>query len=150
MPIVHWSPFQEIESLQHEMNRLFETLSPSIDRKANGSVSRVDFLPAVELKTTPDAVVLRVELPGFDPKAINVEVASEAVLISGDRPSEIKPNEHTMTRSEFRYGAFYRVVPLPTRVQQSEVQADYKDGILTLRLPKLESEKNRVVKVSLS
>lgn len=145
MALVRWSPLQEIESLQHEMNRLFETLSPPI----NGKASRITFLPAVEIKTTPEAVVLRAELPGLDPKAINVEVTSEAVLLSGERQSESNTTEHNVTRSEFSYGAFHRVIPLPVRVQHTNVKADYKDGILTLELPRLESEKNRVVKVSL-
>ncbi len=54
-----------------------------------------------------------------------------------------------MTRSEFRYGAFQRVISLPTRVQNDQVKADYKDGILHLHLPKAEAEKNQVVKVNI-
>jgi HSP20 family protein len=76
-------------------------------------------------------------------------VTAEAVAISGERKSETKTEENGMTRSEFRYGKFRRVIPLPTRIQNTNVVAEYKDGILNLTLPKAEEEKNKVVKVEL-
>ena len=75
----------------------------------------------------------------------DIQVMADRVAIAGERKSEI--NEKT--RSEFRYGKFQRVIPLPVRIQNTNVTADYKDGILNLTLPKSEEEKNKVVKVSL-
>ena len=69
--------------------------------------------------------------------------------IAGKRKSETKSEENGKTRSEFRYGKFKRVIPLPARIQNTNVTADYKDGILNLTLPKSEEEKNKVVKVNL-
>jgi HSP20 family protein len=85
----------------------------------------------------------------MEAKDIDIQVTAEAVAISGERKSEIKTEEKGMTRTEFRYGKFRRVIPLPVRIQNTNVSADYKDGILTLTLPKAEEEKNKVVKVSL-
>jgi HSP20 family protein len=70
-------------------------------------------------------------------------------MISGERKSEAKTEEGGMTRSEFRYGKFRRVIPLPGQVENTQVQADYKDGILNLNIPKAEAEKNKVFKVNL-
>ncbi|NEQ18450.1 MAG: Hsp20/alpha crystallin family protein, partial [Moorea sp. SIO3E2] len=64
--------------------------------------------------------------------------------------SETSTEENGMTRSEFRYGNFQRVIPLPTRVQHDQVKADYNNGILSLSLPKAESEKQKVFKVNLN
>jgi HSP20 family protein len=144
MALIRWQPFQEIESLQQDMNRLFDGLAAT-DRNGNRSA----FVPASELKETPEAIHLSLEVPGLDPKDIDVQVSAEAVSISGERKEETKTEEKGMTRTEFRYGRFQRVIPLPARIENTNVQADYKDGILKLTLPKAEEEKNKVVKVSL-
>jgi len=95
-----------------------------------------------------DAIDLKLEIPGLAAQDLDVQVTAEAVAIKGERRQESKTEEQGMTRSEFRYGAFQRVISLPARVQNDQVKADYKDGILHLHLPKAEAEKNKVVKVN--
>ncbi|MFY7805449.1 MAG: Hsp20/alpha crystallin family protein [Limnoraphis robusta] len=146
MPLMRWEPLREIDSLQREMNRLFDSFSTdgSPMERTNSA-----FVPLAEIEETTDAVHLKLEVPGMEAKDIDIQVTAEAVAISGERKSEIKTEEKGMTRTEFRYGKFRRVIPLPVRIQNTNVSADYKDGILTLTLPKAEEEKNKVVKVSL-
>lgn len=146
MPLMRWEPLREIDSLQREMNRLFDSFSTdgSPMERTNSA-----FVPLAEMQETADAVKLKLEVPGIEAKDIDIQVTAEAVAISGERKSEIKTEEKGMTRTEFRYGTFRRVIPLPVRIQNTNVTADYKDGILTLTLPKAEEEKNKVVKVSL-
>ncbi|WP_293096526.1 Hsp20/alpha crystallin family protein [Moorena sp. SIOASIH] len=81
---------------------------------------------------------------------LDVRVTEQAVSISGKRWSETSTQENGMKRSEFRYGKFQPVIPLPTRIQHDQVKADYTNGILSLSLPKAESEKQKVFKVNLS
>lgn len=145
MALIRWEPFREIDSLQREMNRLFDTLTPAADGRTNG----VAFIPAAEMQETPEAIHLKLEVPGLEAKDLDVQVTAEAVAISGERRTENKTEENGMVRSEFRYGKFQRVIPLPGRVQNNQVKAEYKDGILKLTLPKAEEEKNHVVKVNL-
>lgn len=145
MALIRWEPFREIDSLQREMNRLFDSLATP----ENGEFNKVAFMPAAELQETANTIELRVEVPGLDAKDLDVRVTEQAVAISGERQSERKAEENGMTRSEFRYGKFQRVIPLPTRVQNTQVKADYKNGILNLSLPKAEEEKNKVFKVDL-
>jgi HSP20 family protein len=85
----------------------------------------------------------------MEAKDLNVEVMADSVSISGERKSETKTEEKGVTRTEFRYGQFRRVIPLPVKVQNDNVTAEYSDGILTLALPKAEAQKNKVVKVNL-
>jgi HSP20 family protein len=144
MALIRWQPFQEIESLQRDMNRLFDRLATT-----DGEDNRLTFVPAAELHETSDAIHLSLEVPGMDAKNLDIKVTAEAVAISGDRKEETKTEEKGMTRTEFRYGRFQRVIPMPVRIQNTNVQADYKDGILKLVLPKAEEEKNKVVKVNL-
>lgn len=92
---------------------------------------------------------MKLELPGIEAKDLDVQVTENAVAISGDRKSENKTEENGRTVTEFHYGKFQRVIPLPTRIQNTNVTAEYKDGILNLTLPKAQEEKNKVVKVKL-
>ncbi|AFY78901.1 MAG: Hsp20/alpha crystallin family protein [Hydrococcus sp. C42_A2020_068] len=145
MALVRWEPFREIDAIQRQMNRLFDELLP-ITREAPDGIA---FVPPAEMEETADAIHLKLEIPGIDAKDLNVEVSAEAVSISGERKSETKTEEKGVTRTEFRYGKFQRVIPLSTRIQNDKVQAEYKDGILKLTLPKAEEEKSKVVKVNL-
>lgn len=145
MTLIRWEPLREMDSLQREMNRLFDSLTPTVDRTSHS----VAFVPAAEMHETPDAIHLKLEVPGMEAEDLDVQVTAEAVAISGERRSETKTEEKGMTRSEFRYGSFRRVIPLPTRIQNDNVEAEYKNGVLNLNLPKAEAEKNRVVKVQI-
>ncbi|HIK27273.1 MAG: Hsp20/alpha crystallin family protein [Oscillatoriaceae bacterium SKW80] len=143
--IRRWEPFREIETIQREMNRLFDRLMAPTKTEELG-----EFIPAAEMHETPDALHLKVEVPGIDPKDLNVQVTAESVSISGERKFESKTEEAGFTRSEFQYGKFQRVIPLPVRIQNDKVSAEYKNGILNITLPKAESEQTKVVKINLS
>lgn len=145
MTLVRWNPWQEMNTIQRQINRLFEEeMLPStlIER----SFAKV---PAAELQETEEAIHLKLELPGIEAKDLDVQVTEKAVYVSGERKSETKTEGKGLTKTEFHYGKFQRLIPLPTRIQNTNVTADYKDGILTLTLPKAEDEKKKVVKVNL-
>jgi HSP20 family protein len=93
---------------------------------------------------------LRAELPGIDAKDLDIQVSKESIAITGEHRQETKTEEKGVFKSEFRYGTFHRVISLPVAVQNTEVKADYKDGILNLTLPKAQEALNKVVKVNLS
>ncbi len=145
MALVRWNPWREMATLQQQMNRLFdESLVP-----ATGWERSLVRVPAAEMEETKDAIHLRLEVPGIEAKDLDVQVTENAVSISGERKEETKTEENGVTKSEFHYGKFQRVIPLAARIQNTQVQAEYKDGILSLTLPKAEEEKNKVVKVNL-
>lgn len=145
MAIIRWQPFREIDSLQREMNRLFDRANSPADWEHMGTA----FIPPAELSETPDAIHLKVEIPGIDAKDLDVQVTADSVSISGERKSETHTEEDGMTRTEFRYGKFQRVIPLPARIENTKVEAEHKNGILRLSLPKAEEEKNKVIKINL-
>ena len=146
MAVVRYSPWQEMNSLQRQLNRLFDdVLTPS----HWDDFSNLAKVPAAELTETKDALHLKLEIPGIKASNLDIQVTVDSVSISGERKEETKSEDKGVTRSEFRYGKFSRVIPLPKRIQNTNVSADYKDGILNLTLPKSEEEKNKVVKVNL-
>jgi HSP20 family protein len=146
MAIVRYNPWQEMNALQRQLNRLFEDTLPTVNMNDFGNLAKV---PAAELTETDDALHLKLEVPGMEAKDLDIQVMANRVAIAGERKSETKTEENGRTRSEFSYGKFSRVIPLPARIQNTNVTAEYKDGILNLTLPKAEEEKNKVVKVNL-
>lgn len=143
MTIVRYSPWTEMNSLHRQLNRMFD------DALTPNNASDFSKVPAAELTINDENLVLKLELPGVKPAEINIEATAKNISISGERKSETTEETEGETRSEFRYGSFQRVIALPARIQNTEVQAEYKDGILHLTLPKAEAEKNKVVKVNL-
>lgn len=141
--IERWQPFPEMETLQRRMNHLFEQMMPWED-------GEFAFMPSVEIDETPHEIHLQLEVPGLEAKDLDIEVSENSVAIAGERKEESKTEEKGMVRSEFHYGKFERVIPLSTSVQNDKVKADYKNGILTLTLPKSEEGKHKVVKVEVS
>lgn len=147
MALVRFQPFHEVEDIQQQMNRLFDDMiSPATQQNDVG----LAFTPAAEFNEAEDAYHLKVEVPGLAPEDLYIEASSEAVSISGERKSETNSENNGTSRTEFRYGKFQRVMPLPGRIDHQNVSADYDKGVLKLTLPKAEEEKNRVVKVSLN
>lgn len=146
MTLVRWNSWQEMDTLRQYLDRLFDdAVTPATCKGMNGLMR----VPAAELKETVDALYLKLEIPGVDAKELDIEVTADAVSISGERKSETQPEDEGTTRSEFHYGKFQRVIPLPAKVQNTNVTAEYKDGILHLTLPKTDAEKHKVVKVNI-
>ena len=144
MALIRWQPFHEMDALQRDMNRMFEALASN-----NQGYTRQSFMPLAEMEQTENAVHLKVEVPGMKADDLDVQVTREAVMITGERKSELKSQKNGMTRSEFRYGSFSRTIPLPVPVDNNRVTGDYQDGILILELPKLQQKENKVTKVSI-
>lgn len=143
MLVRYWQPWKEMDLMRQQFDQLFNEMTRSPE-------SQTAWRPAIELKDAGDHLIVRAELPGIEAKDLNVEVTKEAVSITGEHRYEQKTESKGFFRSEFRYGQFRRVVPLPVAVQNDQVQANYQDGILTLTLPKVAEVRNQVVKVNLT
>ncbi|MEG5227167.1 Hsp20/alpha crystallin family protein [Microcoleus sp. B3-D3] len=140
----YWQPFTEIETIRQQLDKVFDQRATTKDN------SQATWVPAVEFADAGDNFVLKAQLPGIDPKDIDVQVTREAISISGERRYENTDEKPGYVRSEFRYGKFHRTLPLPAHIENDSVQAEYKDGILTLTLPKVTKARNKVVKINLA
>jgi HSP20 family protein len=145
MPLVRYSPLNSIDTLHRQINRLFEDDNLLPWKEANGAT----FVPPAEISETEEALHLKVEIPGINANDLDVQVTKDEVTIRGERKKETKTEQNGYSRSEFRYGSFHRTIALPRNIQNTAVEAECKDGILRLVLPKAEEERNKVVKVNL-
>jgi HSP20 family protein len=140
-----WDPFREMATLRREMDDLFGRMAPL----GNGEHLETPLVPTVEMEDMTDAISLKLEIPGMEAKDLDIQVTDTSVSVSGERKSESKTEEKGMVRSEFRYGKFERVIPLPAHIQNDKVKAEYQNGVLQMTLPKAEGEKRKVVQVKL-
>ena len=136
MAIVRWDPLHEMMMVQRDMNQLFNPMA-SHDQGAH-LPRTVGISPPIEIEEGENNIHLRLEMPGVDPKDLDVRIMKEAVCVSGERKasSAAEPSGHKS--SKVRLAKFSRTFPLPTSVEETKVKANYKNGVLTLDLPKLE------------
>ncbi len=146
MALIRYNPWQEMTTLQRQLDHLFNDSLSGDNWQKCSNLSKV---PAAELTETSDTFELLLEVHGMKAEDLDIQVTAKQVAISGERKSSTKTSENGTTKSEFYYGRFQRVIPLPKQIQNTNVTANYQDGILSLTLPKSEEEKNQVVKVNL-
>jgi HSP20 family protein len=150
MSLTRWQPFHELDNLRNQMNHLVEEVMRGEREIPFFPKGEVTWSPAVELKETETEIILRAQIPGIDAKDLNVEISEESVSITGEHREEKKVDEKGLFRSEFRYGRFERLVPLPSGVKNDQVKSEFKNGLLTLTMPKLPKADRKVVKVDLA
>lgn len=141
-----WPSFDRWASLRDEMNSLFEL--PSMGNLARQTQLFGGWSPALDLYQNNDNVVAVVELPGMRKEDIDISLHDGMLTIAGERESTSGEGENA-ERTERFSGKFRRSISLPTRVDSAKVNATYKDGILTVTLPKAEEAKPRKVEVTI-
>jgi HSP20 family protein len=146
MAMVRWNPARDLVTMRDEMNRLFGEV---FGRAATdeGSWYAGAWTPPVDIFETEEALVLKAELPGFTKDDISIELKENALTLRGERKHTMEAKEENYHRRERTYGAFQRSFMLPTTVDQNNVQATYKDGVLELRLPKVEAAKPKRIAI---
>jgi len=142
-----WDPFRQLSTLRDEIDRLFESpLSPGLGETAQPLLS--GWVPAVDFFEDKDNFIVKAELPGMKKEEIDISLHDGVLSLSGERKSDEKYESAETFRSERFLGRFQRSLALPAGVQAEKVQASYKDGVLTVTLPKAEEAKPKQIKVN--
>ncbi|SRR5581483_10127580 len=141
-----WTPFDGLSSLRDDLNRLFDFTFPGT--RETGLFT--GWSPALDVHQDKDNVFVKCELPGMKKEEIDISLHDGMLSISGERKHESEHKEGESFRSERYFGKFHRSIALPTAVDAGKVKAAYKDGILTVTLPKAEEAKPKQIEVSVS
>ena len=149
MAIVRWTdPFQELAQLQDRLNRAF---SQAYGRSDEGLLSSGAWLPPVDIYQNGEhELVLKAELPDMTREDIDVTVDKGTLTIKGEKKLTGEVKEEQLHRIERRYGTFSRSFSLPPTVDPGRVAADYRNGVLTVKLPMREEAKPRTIKVDVA
>ena len=145
MQLVRWNPIRDMFSLSHRMNHMFDDFySPAFK---TGESSAWNWNPVVDYYDNEKNIVIKAELPGIDKDNIIVDVKGRFLTLKGERSSENEVKEEKYYRRERAYGKFERVFALPAEVDPDKIRADYKDGVLTIDIPKPMEQKPRQIAV---
>jgi len=142
-----WSGFGGLSDLRNEIDRLFEV---PLSELARTSHMLSGWNPPIDLYEDKDSVTVRVELPGMKKEDIDLSLHDNTLSISGERKHEEKYEEAEVYRAERFFGRFQRTITLPTTVAADKTKAQYKDGVLTITLPKTEEAKPKHIDVNVS
>jgi HSP20 family protein len=148
MSVIRWDPFKNISALQERINRLFEDAFP----RASGEeedLSVCAWRPLVDIFEADDGVVIKVDLPGVKKEDVTVEVKNSLLTIAGHRDIETPVDEERYYRRERNCGAFQRSFTLRSAIGPENIKASFKNGVLTVQIPKPEEEKPRKIAVSI-
>ena len=148
MALIRWEPVRELNTIQNEMNRLFNTLFEPGGGQGNVPSTARRWLPAMDLVESGEEFVLRADLPGLNENDVNIELEDNVLTISGERKSEHEERQEGYYRLERASGAFSRSLTLPEGVDPEKVQASFERGVLEVRIPKPEQRKPRKVTIS--
>ena len=138
-----WPTLGRLMDVRDEIDRLFEA-------PLTRTSEFLGWTPAFDVYEEKDSFIVKAELPGMKREDINVSLHDGNLIISGERKSETKSEGTEVYRAERFFGKFQRVVALPTAVAANKVKAEYKDGILTVTLPKSEEAKPKQIEVNVS
>ncbi len=148
MAIVRWEPIRDLLTTQDRFNRLLnETFSGVFGGE---ELSTRSWNPAVDVYETDHDLVLKAELPGIDPKNVDIRVEDGTLYLKGERKQESEVKEGNYHRVERSYGSFMRTFTLPNSVNVENIKADYKDGVLTLTMAKHEEAKPKTIKINVT
>jgi HSP20 family protein len=150
MALIRWEPVRELNTIQSEMNRLFNTFfeAPPTAGGQHGGQAMRRWIPAMDLVETEDAFVLRADLPGLNEGDVNIELEDNVLTISGERKAEHEERKEGYYRVERASGSFARSLTLPEGVDPEAVTASFDRGVLEVRVPKPEERKPRKVSIS--
>jgi HSP20 family protein len=146
MAIARWTPMGHLQSFQDEMNRMFNQFFRG-GASEEDSWGHSTWTPPIDIYETDDALVFQADLPGMAKDEVSIEVHNNTLILRGERKHDAAVTEDNYHRVERAYCPFQRSFVLPTMVDQEKVQASYHEGMLELRLPKLESAKPRRIAI---
>jgi len=142
-----WTSLGRLTDLRDEIDRLFESPLAELTRTSN---LLSGWTPALDVFESKDSLTVKAELPGMKKEDIEVTLHDGSLSISGERKSETKHEDAEVYRAERFFGRFQRTVTLPAPVAADKIKAHYKDGVLTITLPKTEEARPKQIDVSVS
>jgi HSP20 family protein len=144
-----WNPLQDLMVLQDRMNRLFEDATQRRTQAGTGAedeFERADWTPASDIYETESGYLIAMDLPGIDREALEIDIDENRLIVRGTR----EVAESRQHRAERPRGKFLRTFSVPASVDQAKIGAEYKDGVLQIRLPRRSEQKPKKIDIKIS
>jgi len=146
--LARWDPFKELEEIRDSFDKFFGR-SLALKRSEPSIFETTAWVPSIDMIDKKDSIVVKAEIPGVDKKNIKVTVSDGVLTIKGETKREEEEKKENYYYSERYYGSFSRSIELPVEVEKDKVKANYKDGILTITLPKSKEAESKETEISI-
>jgi HSP20 family protein len=148
MELVKWNPFRELEQMQSRLNRMFG--DQPFQREAENGMSFSGWSPAVDVQETDKEYLIKADLPDVKREDVKIELLDGMLTIEGERQQEKEEKGKTFHKIEREYGRFFRRFGVPSEVDANQVQAEFKNGVLQVHLPKSAASKPKAIEVKVN
>jgi len=143
-PLRKMDPLRNFDRMTKEMDRFWDSFVPATLKRTDDTG---EWLPSLDVSETKNEIVVKAEVPGMDPKDIDISLSNGTLTIKGEKKQEREEKEGDYHLVERSYGSFIRSIMLPTEVKQDKINASYKNGVLKVVLPKSEEARKKEVKI---
>lgn len=149
MSLVKWNPAKELLNMEREFNKLFNSLSTRFGFGSNGDdeYENAVWMPLTDIIEEDDKYILNLDLPGVSKKDVKISYSNGQLIVSGERKHEKERKGATYHRVERAYGKYYRSFNLPDKIMEDKIEAEFKDGALTITIPKAEEARPKEIEV---
>ncbi len=142
--IAPWRPFRELDRIRREMDRLWDSF---FERRPSRVEEVSEWFPSLDVSETDTDYIVKVEVPGIDPKDMDISLTNNTLTIKGEKKQEKEEKDENYHLIERSYGSFTRSIRIPSQVQSDKINATYKNGVLKITLPKTEEAKKKEIKI---
>ena len=149
MNLIKWDPFRELEDVSNSLNRIFGR-SPARAGSDRELLTMADWTPSVDISETDTAYLIKGEIPGVKKEDVKITIEDGMITMRGERKQEKEEKDKKFHRVERSYGSFMRTFALPVNIDETKVQAQFKDGVLAVRLPKSPIARPKALDVKVS
>ena len=144
--VIRWLPFRELNQLQEDMNRLFD--ARVLDWRDGEPADLSVWVPLVDILESEDTIVLKAELSEVDPQSVDIRLENSVLTLKGERQFVGDSQKERFLRSERPYGPFSRSFSMPAVIDEADIKAEFKNGVLTVTLPKKEAAKPKRIQIA--
>ena len=146
-PFTRWSPYKELEEMEKRLSTIFGRSPMGTDGEKKEAISVTEWSPLVDISEDDKEYVVKAEIPEMKKEDIKINVHDDVLTVSGERKYEKEEKGKKYHRVERAYGSFMRSFALPENADGSKINAEYKDGVLKVHLPKSEQAKKKAIEV---
>ena len=146
--LIPWSDKRELDRFEVDIDRLFERFFEP--RPYKRIIRSSEWMPAMDVSETDKEILINAEIPGMEAKDLDISLSGRILTLKGERKNEHEEKDVNIHRVERSYGTFTRSFELPAEIDPDKVEADYKDGILKIKLTKSEAQKTKKIEIKAS
>jgi HSP20 family protein len=144
MTLVRWSPIRNAFTVNSEIDRLFDNF---LSEKMGSADALTDGMPAIDVEETEQEFLVMAEIPGMLKKDIKISFENNYLTLSGEKKDKYESKEANFYRKERTYGRFSRSIPIPAGIMLDKIEAEYEQGVLTVKIPKAEEAKSKQIEI---